>query len=263
MLNSDLSEFRFCGVKFSTGNPKTVSAFIQKVAQDPKCFTSIRLLNSYSIVLARKNLLYLRSLNDAGVNLPDGSPVARLANFCFSGLTFRVHQVRGPSLFKKTLENTNLNISHFLIGGQTLQLEKIIQKARRVNPNLDIKGFYAPPMISNSDEMTRFLLDNVDPRESQLIWLSLGTPKQDLVGFDLSSKWRKTVIGVGAAFDFYSGDKREAPGLIQNLNLEWLFRFITEPRRLWKRYLVGNFEFLFFWLSCISSDRRWNRNNAK
>ena len=111
--------------------------------------------------------------------------------------------------------------------------------------------------------MTRVLRANVDPGESQLIWLSLGTPKQDLVGLNLSSEWRKTVIGVGAAFDFYSGDKREAPEIIQRFNLEWLFRLMSEPRRLWKRYLLGNFQFLFFWLICISSDRRWNRSNSK
>jgi N-acetylglucosaminyldiphosphoundecaprenol N-acetyl-beta-D-mannosaminyltransferase len=80
--------------------------------------------------------------------------------------------------------------------------------------------------------------------DSDIVWVALGVPKQDLLAQELSKRLDVTCVGVGAAFDMLSGRTREAPAWMQHVGMEWLFRLVTEPRRLWRRYLIGNLEFL-------------------
>ncbi len=79
---------------------------------------------------------------------------------------------------------------------------------------------------------------------ANVLWVGLGTPRQDVVVSQLTGRTGAVAVGVGAAFDFLSGRKAEAPGILHRTGLEWVFRLATEPRRLWRRYLVGNSVFV-------------------
>ena len=83
--------------------------------------------------------------------------------------------------------------------------------------------------------------------KAQVVWVGLGTPKQDFVVHEISKQMPITAIAVGAAFDYLAGTLAETPKVIQKIGFEWLYRLIKEPRRLWRRYLLGNIKFI--WIS--------------
>ena len=88
-----------------------------------------------------------------------------------------------------------------------------------------------------------------------MVWVGLGTPKQDVIAAQLAQKSDLTFVAIGAAFDFIAGTKRQAPRMMREHGLEWLFRLASEPRRLWKRYLLGNAIFLF----AVVRSGSWNQ----
>jgi len=97
---------------------------------------------------------------------------------------------------------------------------------------------------------------------SDILWVGLGSPKQDIWMYEHRDKLSVPVmIGVGAAFDFISGTKKQAPKLVQKIGMEWLFRLISEPKRLWKRYFFGNAQFLYLISKEIIKERCLKRSN--
>ena len=111
-------------------------------------------------------------------------------------------------------------------------------------PGITIVGTHAPPFGPFDDGVIEALAARITSVAPQIVWVGLGTPKQDFVAARLVAATNVTCVAVGAAFDFLAGTKREAPGWVQWCGLEWLFRLMTEPRRLWRRYLLGNARFL-------------------
>jgi N-acetylglucosaminyldiphosphoundecaprenol N-acetyl-beta-D-mannosaminyltransferase len=112
-------------------------------------------------------------------------------------------------------------------------------------PGLRIAGTYAPPFGPIEDEWLSELVSAIDRSDASIVWVAMGTPKQDWVSDHLARRTSRLVVGVGAAFDFAAGNRAEAPQILQMLALEWLFRLLTEPKRLWRRYLFGNIRFLW------------------
>jgi N-acetylglucosaminyldiphosphoundecaprenol N-acetyl-beta-D-mannosaminyltransferase len=109
-------------------------------------------------------------------------------------------------------------------------------------PKTEIVGMLSPPFSEVID--WRGCCSAITSTGANIVWVSLGSPKQDIVASQISEFLGVRVVAIGAAVDFFSKQKREAPVFIQNLGLEWLFRLIAEPRRLWKRYVLGNTIFL-------------------
>ncbi|MFA5088267.1 MAG: WecB/TagA/CpsF family glycosyltransferase, partial [Candidatus Omnitrophota bacterium] len=108
---------------------------------------------------------------------------------------------------------------------------------------------FSPPFTEVSSERHAEILAEINCREPDILWVGLGSPKQDFWMKENRDKLTAPVmVGVGAAFDFISGTKKQAPKWMQRSGLEWFFRLCCEPRRLWKRYLVGNSKFIFFLL---------------
>jgi N-acetylglucosaminyldiphosphoundecaprenol N-acetyl-beta-D-mannosaminyltransferase len=104
--------------------------------------------------------------------------------------------------------------------------------------------YICPPQQSLEDFDFDSLATQLAALSPDIVWVGLGTPKQDFVAHELASRLDSTIVAVGAAFDFYSGTKKQAPRWIQATYLEWLFRLLSEPKRLWKRYLIGNIGFV-------------------
>lgn len=212
---------------------------------------SFRLSNAYCVALAAKDANYSRLLNSHGVNFPDGTPIVWFMRM--RDKKSNAKQVRGPSLFVESLRKTqNTDVRHFFLGTTEPTLAKLIEAVDSKYPGVKIAGSHSPPFAPLSPELTEACTKEILNTSATLVWVALGTPKQDFLARDLSTQTGLPCVAVGAAFDFVAGTVKEAPSWVQNTGLEWLYRFATEPRRLWRRYLVGNFQFLWSAVTEIS-----------
>jgi N-acetylglucosaminyldiphosphoundecaprenol N-acetyl-beta-D-mannosaminyltransferase len=217
--------------------------FLQAVASGAPA-EAHRFVNSYTFALADTRPAYKSLLTQSGVNLPDGKPlVAVLNRLNGSGRPFA--QVRGPSFFEKCLdEGRALGVRHFFLGGSPELLESLKVAVERRHPGTHVVGMISPPFRPLTDAERAVQDLDIVASAAQVVWVGLGTPKQDFEAQRICDTLGVTTAGVGAAFDFVAGTKPEAPKWMRQLSLEWLFRLMSEPRRLWRRYLFGNTRFL-------------------
>jgi len=203
-----------------------------------------RFVNAYTFALADKDPAYHALLSGAGVNLPDGRPLVGALNRLDGGAP-AFAQVRGPSFFVSCLEQgRERGVRHFFLGGSPELLESLKDAAGQRFPGIQIVGMFSPPFRALTDaERTR---QDAEIRASgaQVVWVGLGTPKQDFEARRICDDCGVTTAAVGAAFDYLAGTKSEAPGWMRRMSLEWLFRLMVEPGRLWRRYLFGNARFV-------------------
>lgn len=155
-------------------------------------------------------------------------------------------RVYGPSLMAESCRTSaSLGIRHFLCGGDEGVAENLARRLIDRYPGLNIVGTHTPPFRPLAREEYAALAAEIEASGADVVWIGLGSPKQELFMADLATYLTRSVlVGVGAAFDFLSGRKLQAPGWIQRSGFEWLFRLMTEPRRLWRRYSVNNTVFL-------------------
>lgn len=200
----------------------------------------VHLINAYSIALSSEQDSYRECLESAFCNFPDGKPLSLLTRFSDEPLS----QVRGPRLFEAVLDRgRTAGLRHFLLGSTPETLNALVESIERKYPGTSIVGIESPPFRKLSAEEVIAQDLRIKQSEADIVWVGLGTPKQDFEAQRLASKGFNA-IAVGAAFDFTAGVKKEAPAWMTAAGFEWLFRFATEPRRLWRRYLIGNIQFL-------------------
>lgn len=175
---------------------------------------------------------------------PDGQPVRWALNrFYNTGLSERVY---GPELMLRLCrEAEREGVGVYLYGSQSWVLERLQHNLLRQFPALRIGGAESPPFRPLTPEEDHAAVDRINHSGSGLIFLGLGCPKQEHFAYDHREKIEGVQLCVGAAFDFHAGCKRIAPAWMQRNGLEWVFRLLTEPRRLWQRYLRTNSLFLF------------------
>jgi N-acetylglucosaminyldiphosphoundecaprenol N-acetyl-beta-D-mannosaminyltransferase len=127
---------------------------------------------------------------------------------------------------------------HFLYGGDKTVAEKLKIRLQSRFPDLNIVGTYSPPFRPLTADESQYILDMINYTNPDIVWVGLSTPKQERwMAEYIHDLTAPVLIGVGAAFDFLSGSKRQAPRWMQKIGMEWLFRLINEPGRLWKRYI--------------------------
>jgi len=198
-----------------------------------------------TLVDARRDPKYMAVVNAAGMVTPDGMPVVWLARM--RGCK-EIGRSYGPDILLETCNRgQDLGIRHFFYGGTEGTLQKLQQKLRESYPQILIVGSYAPPFKPGVWQEDSKVLDRINGTAADVIWVGLGSPKQDFwMQLHRPLLNAPVIVGAGAAFDFCSGVKPQAPRWIQPLGLEWLFRLCCEPGRLWKRYLIGNSLFLIY-----------------
>ena len=198
----------------------------------------------HPIVVSQKDKKLKDALNNSWLTLPDGMPVVWAARILGGAIKDRVY---GPELMLRSCKMAEqCGFSIFLYGGTSWALDKFEFNLKKQFPLLKIAGAYSPPFRTLSVEEETDVNKMLKSCHPDMLFVGLGAPKQE--------KWMAkhcpqldipVTIGVGAAFDFISGEKRQAPYWLQNAGLEWLFRLASEPQRLWKRYLLGNIIFCF------------------
>ena len=193
----------------------------------------------HPIIVAQRDRELNHALNDSWLTVPDGMPVVWAAKMLGGPAIDRVY---GPNLMLQACQMAEMfGFSVFLYGGKPQTLEKLKRNLLKRFPNLSFAGAYSPPFRALSPKEEKTIVTMINKASPHILFVALGAPKQE--------KWMakhcrkvnvKVMVGVGAAFDFLSGEKKQAPKWMQTRGLEWLFRLLSEPTRLWARYAVYN-----------------------
>jgi N-acetylglucosaminyldiphosphoundecaprenol N-acetyl-beta-D-mannosaminyltransferase len=196
----------------------------------------------HSVMEAHDSALFARAMEEADLVTPDGMPLVwGLRRLSIPGAT----RVYGPDLTPQVLsaaESAGLPVGFY--GATPEVLSALVSRARQRWPDLDVAYAWGPPFRDLTPEEDERTVRAINESGARILFVGLGCPKQELWMARHRARVRAVQVGVGAAFDFLAGTKRQAPPRIQSWGLEWLFRLATEPRRLWRRYLRHNPRFV-------------------
>jgi N-acetylglucosaminyldiphosphoundecaprenol N-acetyl-beta-D-mannosaminyltransferase len=212
----------------------TVRGWIDRNDRNFVCVTGVPgVMESYRDPALRK------IHNAAGLVTPDGMPLVWLGRRLGFG---QIKRVYGPDLMLALCEySMGKAYSHFLYGGAPEVPEKLAEELKDRFPGLQVAGVYSPPFRDLTPDEDEGVIKMINDSGAQIVWIGLSTPKQEKwMSLHLKKLKAPVLIGVGAAFDIHSGLKPQAPAWMRNSGLEWLFRLITEPKRLWRRYAINN-----------------------
>jgi N-acetylglucosaminyldiphosphoundecaprenol N-acetyl-beta-D-mannosaminyltransferase len=231
------------GVGISAINLDTATAALTQ-AVERKLKGYVCVTGVHGVTEAQGDPAFRDILNSALLNTPDGMPMVwmgRLQGFR------QMSRVYGPDLMLCLCEaSCARGFTHFLYGGAEGVATELQTRLQQRFPRLKIVGTYTPPFRALSPQEQKELVELVARLKPDFFWVGLSTPKQEKFMAAFCRQLEATVfVGVGAAFDFHAGRVRQAPLWMQRSGLEWLFRLLSEPRRLWKRYLKNNP--LFVW----------------
>jgi N-acetylglucosaminyldiphosphoundecaprenol N-acetyl-beta-D-mannosaminyltransferase len=198
--------------------------------------------NVHSVVTAQRDERLAAAVRGADMAVPDGAPVAWLMRK--SGVDAQ-QRVPGPDLMWRYFAAAALyGESIFLLGGSVDTLARLRARIEATFPGLRVIGTHSPPYRALNDEEDAALVQMLNDSGATTVWVALGCPKQEIWMAEHRDRVRAVLIGVGAAFGFHAGTLRRAPAWMQRLSLEWLHRLLSEPRRLWRRYLTTNTLFI-------------------
>ncbi len=202
--------------------------------------------NAHSVVTGGQDAAFGRILAQADMVTPDGAPVAWMMRW----LGHRSQQrINGPDLMWKYCEIASArNEGIYLYGSSPDTLERLLSVLSQHFSGLRIAGAFSPPFRELTNEEDSAVVDRINASGAGTVWVSLGCPKQEKWMAAHRGRINAVMIGVGAAFDYHAGTIKRAPLFMQRFGLEWLYRLCSEPRRLWRRYLVTNS--LFVWGAC-------------
>lgn len=195
----------------------------------------IAVTGMHGVSESRKDSRFREVLKSASLVVPDGMPLVWLARWHGHPINRRVC---GSDLMEAFCQQTGSRYRHFFYGGSSGVAEGLAQHLRD-HHNISVAGTYTPPFRPLTDDEDKEVVARVQAATPDVLWIGLSTPKQEQWMYDHREKFLvPAMLGVGAAFDFNSGKLRRAPAWMGNIGLEWLFRLLVDPKRLWKRYLV-------------------------
>jgi N-acetylglucosaminyldiphosphoundecaprenol N-acetyl-beta-D-mannosaminyltransferase len=235
--------FRISGTRVDALTlPQAVEACLSRTGDGR--YGTVHLCNAYTISLAHRDPSFAELLDRGDLNLMDGMPLVWTARRL--GFDHCEDRVYGPDLMAEVMRaGRSDGVKHYLYGSTPEVVERLRRNLARTIPGIEIVGTEAPPFRELDPTEYDALVERMTRSRTDVVWLGLGTPKQNVFADRLRGRVPALVVGVGAAFDFFAGTKRQAPRWVQRAGLEWAYRLVTEPRRLWRRYLVGNTVFLF------------------
>ncbi len=172
---------------------------------------------------------------EADMITPDGMPLVILGKLRGEA----VSRTCGPDLMEQVCARSpSSGLKHYFYGGKEGVAADLKAKFEARYPGIEIVGAECPPFRALTDAEDAALIDRINASGADIVWVGLSTPKQEFWMRDHRPKLSATLIGVGAAYDFHTGAIQRAPKWMQDFALEWLHRFMSEPKRLWRRYLI-------------------------
>jgi N-acetylglucosaminyldiphosphoundecaprenol N-acetyl-beta-D-mannosaminyltransferase len=217
--------------------------------------------NVHVVMTAYRNRAYGAVVHQADLVTPDGMPL--VWGLRLLGIQ---HQTRvyGPDLMLAWCQRAaELGLPIYLYGGTETTLLKLTAYLQQRFPTLPIAGAYAPPFrpLTRVEELAD--VERIHQSGARVVFVGLGCPKQEAWMHRQRGQLEAVMVGVGAAFSFFSGEVAQAPRWMMRLGLEWLYRFSQEPGRLWQRYLLNNPQFLLLFGWQILRDYLWRDRNVR
>lgn len=238
----NLQRVQVIGVPVSAVNMESA---IKNIFED---FEAIRgkyicVSNVHTTVMAHDDPEYYQVQSESFMSVPDGKPLSIVGRKQYP----EMDRVTGPDLMRRVIEESkNRPFRHFFYGNSSENLDKLIEALKRNYPWLDICGYEPSVFRDMSEEEETELVERINSTKPDFIWVALGAPRQELFCHRMINRINGLMVGVGGAFNILAGIVPEAPLWMQKLSLEWFYRFIQEPKRLFKRYAVTNTKFLWY-----------------
>lgn len=231
--------YRVCGVPIAALAPAEAADLIVAAALARRR-VEVHLCNAYTLSLVDSDPMLRFALLAADLNLPDGTPVARLGRkFGTTG------PVRGPALVVDVVRaGVPAGVGHYLYGGWSGVADAMAATLLEKAPGAVIAATETPPYGDVGEAHLDELGRRIKASGAHIVWVGLGTPRQDYAVPAIAARVEAVVVPIGAAFDFLAGSVKQAPQFLHGSGLEWMYRLATEPRRLWRRYLLGNPRFV-------------------
>ena len=209
--------------------------------------TRVAICNANTLVRCSKNSQLKDVVDNFTIKTPDGFPVAKALSFLSKQ---KFSRVDGYKVFLQTIEEgVSKSKKHYFFGNNEKTTTLMIKNLVKMFPEIIISGYHCPEFMT-ADELVFNNKETIKELDADIIWVSLGFPKQELFIDQLCNeiKPKANIVGVGAVFEWMSGEKRKAPEWMANLGLEWFLRLIQDPKRLYKRYFIDNTLFILYFL---------------
>ncbi|HWK24499.1 MAG TPA: WecB/TagA/CpsF family glycosyltransferase [Ureibacillus sp.] len=242
VLKTTIPTCNILGVSIATINMKWLVDFlndhIKNISGHYICVSNV-----HTTVMGYEEEDYRAILNASLMSIPDGGPLSTIGRR--DGYP-NMERTTGPDLMGEIFRASSMKgYRHFFYGSTEATLEKLKQNLLKKYPYLEVVGMYSPsfrPLTAEEDER---IIQQINAAQPDFIWVGLGAPKQEKWMAAHKNKVKGLMIGVGAGFDYYAENIKRAPHWMQNNNLEWLYRLLQDPKRLFKRYLHTNIKFLW------------------
>ena len=225
-----------------------------ELASLPEGKLLINTINAHSYNTARKDKLFAEALTNGDVLIPDGVSIVKACRW-IKAKTQPKERIAGWDLFsfemdkleRESVKCEMLKKTVMFMGSSQRVLDLIVKRAAEVYPHLKVVTYSPPYKPEFSDEDNKAIIDAINAADPDLLWIGMTAPKQEKWTY---SHWEELDIHchvgtIGAVFDFFAGTVERAPMWWQRHGLEWLYRLLKEPKRMWRRYIIGNA--LFLW----------------
>lgn len=200
--------------------------------------------NVHTTVMSYENKAYNIVQNSAAMALPDGKPLSVVSRKRGHD---KASRVTGPDLMGELFKRAGeYPLRHYFYGGTEETIEILRSRLEDKYPGLQIAGMYSPPFRNLNEEELAEVYEKINRTNPDIVWIGLGAPKQENFMYDNQGKLSAVMIGVGAGFDYHAGTIKRAPQWMQKCSLEWLYRLMQDPKRLFKRYFVTNIKFIYY-----------------
>ena len=219
-----------------------------ELAKLPEGKLLINTINAFSYDNARKDVLFSEALQKGDVLIPDGISIVKACRF-LNAKSQPKERIAGWDLFVYEMEKLNrVGGKVMFLGSSDAVLNLIRQRVAEKYPKIEVDTYSPPYKPEFSDEENEAMISAINHSNPDLLWIGMTAPKQE--------KWAYTHLDcldvhchigtIGAVFDFFAGTVKRAPERWQRAGLEWLYRLLSEPRRMWRRYFIGNAKFIYY-----------------
>lgn len=206
---------------------------------------SVDLLGIPMSVRSMENADFVSMFNNATMTIIDGMPIVKMCRK--TGIT--CERCSGPDIMPNIFERSVIEgKSHYFYGGNSDEvLLRLRQKLEGTYPGIKIAGMFSPPFRTLTEEEDHLVCEEINRLHPDFIWVGIGAPKQELWIQEHRKKIKGGVmVGVGAAFNFFAGTVDKAPQWVEKAGVEWLYRLFKEPKRLWRRYVLGGLKYIYY-----------------
>lgn len=212
--------------------------YIKELSGDYMCVSNV-----HTTVTSYENQEYLTIQNSGIMAIPDGGPLSSVGKKRGHS---NMERTTGPSYLGEILkESVSNGYRHYFYGSTKETLDKLKENIEKEYPGIQIVGMYSPPFRPMTVEEDEKIIQEINECHPDFLWVGLGAPKQEKWMFEHQGKVNGFMIGVGAGFDYFAGNIKRAPEWMQKRNLEWFYRLMQDPKRLFSRYLKTNSKFIW------------------